>query len=474
MKIYMVGICGTGMAAMAGLLKSQGHSVAGSDAGCYPPMSHLLERLKIPVFPGYSASNPEQWGGCDLAIIGNVVRSDNPEARWIMERKIPYLSFPDSLRTFCLQDREPIVITGTHGKTTTSSLMVSVLSCAGEDPGFMVGGILKEYGTNFKMGSGRWFVIEGDEYDTAFFDKTPKFLHYSPKHAIITSLEFDHADIYPDLQSIEDEFLKFVSLLPDDGELIVCDQWPSIKKVVGSRKHRSYGLSTSAQWRIDRCETDCDVTTFSVSFNGSKFGDFQIPLPGEHNALNALAVLAMCHHLGIEKEIIAQGLACASGAKRRQEVVGEGRGITIIDDFAHHPTAVLETLKALKARYPGRRLIAVFEPRTNTSRRAVFQGRYPTAFIPADVIVVREVAQPEKAPEDDRFSSLKLVSDLKALDKRAFYFPDTDAILNFLLNFCRSGDVVAVMSNGDFDGLCSRLDSNLQQMENGFSGHAAA
>ncbi len=457
MKIYMVGICGTGMAALAGLLKEQGHEVTGSDSGCYPPMSILLDELGIEVLPGFDTRNIAEWGRCDLAVIGNVATRDNPEAAWILENGIRFLSFPDALREFCLKDREPLVVTGTHGKSTTSSLLVSVLSAAGLDPGFMVGGVVREYGVNFRLGSGRWFVIEGDEYDTAFFDKTPKFLHYAPSHAIITSIEFDHADIYADLEAIESQFARFVSILPQEGKLVVCDEWNSIKKVVGGREHTTYGFSSDAHWQIRELESLPDSIRFELHHRGQRFARISMPLAGRHNALNGAAVAALASSIGVDRDSIVRGLAAAQGVKRRQEVVGEAREVIVIDDFAHHPTAVQETLAALRHRYPGRRLVAAFEPRTNTSRRAVFQDRYPSAFASADAVMVREVPQPEKAPKGDRFSSPKLVADLRAQGKEAYCFPDTDSMLRFLGEYCRPRDVVVTMSNGDFDSLCHRL-----------------
>ncbi len=464
MRIYMIGICGTGMTALAGLLHSQGHEVAGSDGGCHPPMSRVLDGLGVEVFHGFRAGRVGTWAP-DLVIIGNVATRQNPEAVEVLESGIPYRSFPDALRQFCLQGREPIVVTGTHGKTTTSSMMVSVLEAAGEVPGFMIGGVLRGHGTNFRMGKGRWFVIEGDEYDTAFFDKTPKFLHYAPAHGIITSIEFDHADIYKDLSSIEKEFAKFVALIPAQGELVACEEWPSVLKVVGDRSCQLYGFGSKAHWRIAEMEVDAQETRFRLLHQGEEFGEFSIPMPGRHNCLNGAAVAVMAHRLGIPREAISRGLAAAKGAKRRQEIVGEIGGITVMDDFAHHPTAVEETLSALRARYPRRRLVVAFEPCTNTSRRSIFQERYPKAFREADVVLVRQVKHPEKAPEGDRFSSRRLAEDLNAMGIEAHYFPDTDGIIHHLCKYARRGDLVVAMSNGPFDDLCRRLVQGLDERE---------
>jgi tRNA-guanine transglycosylase/UDP-N-acetylmuramate:L-alanyl-gamma-D-glutamyl-meso-diaminopimelate ligase len=471
----MIGICGTGMAALAGLLKEKGYKVKGSDSQAYPPMSDVLKRLGIPVTLGYHPDNlisnhpdhqitksPDQQIP-DLVIIGNVIRADNPEARYVVSRGIPHLSFPEALSLLFLDDRMPLVVAGTHGKTTSSALLVSALEASGEGPGFMVGGMLKAFGSGFRVGRPPWFVLEGDEYDTAFFDKRPKFLHYRPYGVILTSIEFDHADIYADLNAIKQAFSKLVALIPSEGVLVACTDWPAVIEVSAQARCKvvTYGESQGCQWQLADLSIDATGTRFTIVHLGEICGEARIILSGRHNALNALGTLALCSHLGMGEDTVLKGLASCAGVKRRQEIRGEVAGVTIIDDFAHHPSEVKETLTALRSVYSGRRLIAVFEPRTNTSRRSVFQEVYTHSFSPADRVLVREVPDPEKAPPGDRFSSKKLVADLKDRGIDAAYFPDAGAILKDLTVNRSDGDVVVILSNGDFEGLVERLLSAL-------------
>jgi tRNA-guanine transglycosylase/UDP-N-acetylmuramate:L-alanyl-gamma-D-glutamyl-meso-diaminopimelate ligase len=471
----MIGICGTGMAALAGLLKEKGYRVKGSDSQAYPPMSDVLKRLGIPVTLGYHPDNlvsnhpdhqitrsPDHQIP-DLVIIGNVIRADNPEARYVVSRGIPHLSFPEALSLLFLDDRMPLVVAGTHGKTTSSALLVSALEALGEGHGFMVGGILKAFGSGFRVGRPPWFVLEGDEYDTAFFDKRPKFLHYRPYGVILTSIEFDHADIYADLDAIKHAFSKLVALISSEGVLVACADWPAVVEVCAQARCKvvTYGESQGCQWQLADLSVDSTGTRFTAMHHGEICGEARIKLPGRHNALNALGALALCSHLGMEEDTVLKGLASCAGVKRRQEIRGKVAGVTVIDDFAHHPSAVKETLSALRSVYSGHRLIAVFEPRTNTSRRSVFQDVYPHSFSPADRVLVREVPDPEKAPPGDRFSSKKLVADLKDRGIDAAYFPDAGAILNDLMANRSDGDVVVILSNGNFEDLHERLLSAL-------------
>ncbi|NDY43178.1 UDP-N-acetylmuramate:L-alanyl-gamma-D-glutamyl-meso-diaminopimelate ligase [Dissulfurirhabdus thermomarina] len=455
--VHLVGICGTGMAALAGLFKARGYVVRGSDANVYPPMSDLLRELGIPVAQGYDPGNLEP--APDLVVIGNVVRRDNPEARAVIEAGLPYLSLPEAVARLCLEDRASLVVAGTHGKTTTASLLVGALAGAGYDPGFLIGGVVRSHGRGFHPGAPPWFVLEGDEYDTAFFDKGPKFLHYRPQAVILTSLEFDHADIYPDLAAVKAAFRGLVALLPPDGLLVACSDWPDVLEVAAGAAAPvvTYGTGPGADWRLESVEVGPDGTAFQAVAPGGRRRAFTLALPGAHNALNALAVAALCDGLGVEPEGAARGLAACRGVRRRQEVRGEAGGVTVIDDFAHHPTAVRVTLEALRAAYPGRRLLVAFEPRTNTSRRKVFQEAYARAFDAADRVWVREVPDPEKVPAAERFSSRRLVADLETRGVAAGWFPDAGAIADDLVAACRPGDVVAVLSNGAFEGLHERL-----------------
>jgi UDP-N-acetylmuramate: L-alanyl-gamma-D-glutamyl-meso-diaminopimelate ligase len=461
--IHLMGICGTGMGSLAGMLQEKGYRVTGSDQAVYPPISLFLEKLGIPVRLGYGPENLDP--SPDLVIVGNVITRQNPEAQELIRRDLPCLSLPQAIAHFFLGGRKSLVITGTHGKTTTSALLASLLDQAGLSPGFMVGGILKGYERNYQVGSGPYFVIEGDEYDTAFFDKGPKFLHYRPYYAVLTSIEFDHADIYPDLKSIQQSFARFIDLLPKEGLLAVYGPDARIQEIIGRAACpvETYGPEGDWDWQVRNVRTHLSGSTFDVFRRGIFFRTFDSPLAGEHNALNTLALLPILSRLGLSPEVIAAGIPGFQGVHRRQEVRGVKAGVTVIDDFAHHPTAVRVTLQALRAQYRGRRMIAVFEPRTNTSRRSVFQSEYPRAFEGADRIIIREPPDLAKIPDSERFSSQKLVEDLRSLGRQADYYPDTDSILAFLEGELRDGDVVLIMSNGGFDNLHQRLLEGLER-----------
>jgi UDP-N-acetylmuramate: L-alanyl-gamma-D-glutamyl-meso-diaminopimelate ligase len=455
--IHLLGICGTGMAALAGILKEQGHLVTGSDEHTYPPMSTFLEKLGIEVQNGYRPEHLQTRP--DLAVIGNVIRADNPEAEEILRLGLPHISMPEALNRYLVGERQALVVSGTHGKTTTSSLLAWLLFAAGLDPGFMIGGIVKNFQSNYRLGQGPYVVLEGDEYDTAFFDKRPKFLLFHPRQAILTSVEFDHADIYRDLDHVIQAFTAFVSHLPGTGELLAWGDAPLVRQIASQASTRVafYGLNSDARWQARGLTPHADGMQFQVFREGLFWEKFYVPLAGRHNVLNTLAVLATLSDLGIDRQTLKRALPDFTGVKRRLEMVGDFNGITVVDDFAHHPTAVAETLLAARGRFPGRRLVVAFEPRTNTSRRAIFQQEYVQALAGADLIFVREPTDIWKAPEDDRFSSSQLVADLTLAGRRAWYFPDTDALLAALLTHVQPGDVVLIMSNGGFDGLIPRL-----------------
>ena len=459
--IHVMGICGTGMAALAGMLKEQGFRVTGSDQNVYPPMSDFLAASGIPVEEGYRPENllPRP----DLVVVGNVIRAVNPEAVQVVKLGIPYVSMPQALGHFFLRDHTSLVVAGTHGKTTTSSLLASALHHTGNAPGFMIGGIVQEFQRNFALGQGKYFVVEGDEYDTAFFDKGSKFLHYRPDFAIITSIEFDHADIFVDLGVIKKAFSRFAALVPQDGAIIACADDPVVREIVGQATCPvvSYGTGKDCQWRVSDFQAQGLCSTFTVHAGSTRFGEFTLPMPGLHNVLNATAVIALLHQLGLDQSEISKGLASFQGVKRRQQIRGEMNNITVVDDFAHHPTAVRETVRALKAAWPDRRLVVVFEPRTNSSRRAVFQEQYAAAFPQGELIVVREHVPLDNVPAEQQFSSARLVRDLRATGKDAHYFAGTDEILDFLAGNARPGDVVAILSNGGFDNIHERLLARL-------------
>jgi len=460
--IHIMGICGTGMAALAGMLKSTGYTVTGSDSGIYPPMSDFLKDQGIVAAGGYGAQNLEPRP--DLVIVGNVITRKNPEAHGLAAAAIPYLSFPQALAHFFISGRTSLVVAGTHGKTTTSSLLASALHQAGLDPSFMIGGIVREFAANFRLGKGPHFVSEGDEYDTAFFDKGSKFLHYRPDIAIITSVEFDHADIFADLDAIKRSFRQLVAKLPKEGLIVAHLDDPNVAEVVADApcEVQGYGLSPELTWSLSDVRPRQGMTHFQVRHQGQVWADLSVRLPGRHNCLNSLAVTAVLHRIGLAPEQINGALSSFGGIKRRQEVRGVERGITVIDDFAHHPTAVRETLGALKAAYDGQRLVTVFEPRTNSSRRAIFQQDYVSAFDAADLIVIREPLPLDNVPQAELFSSTRLAFDLQARGLDALTFVDTDTILEHLMAVLQEGDVVAILSNGGFDNIHSRLLERLQ------------
>ena len=455
--IHLMGVCGTGMASLAGMLKAQGYVVTGSDANVYPPMSLLLESLGIPVYDGYTPGNltPEP----DMVIVGNVITKVNPEAVELSRLRLPYLSFPQAIRQFSIGDKESIVISGTHGKTTTSSLIAWILETAGMDPGFMIGGLPRNFETNFKLGKGRYFVIEGDEYDSAFFDKGPKFLHYNPLFVILTSIEFDHADIYRDLDHVIGSFRKLIDLIPPRGRLIANGDDETICREIkrAACGVETYGFGKGNHWRIADMADSKTFTAVKVAQGGQAQATFETPLFGRHNISNCLSAVVLAHTLGVPPDTLSKALKTFKGIKRRQEILGEKKGIMVMDDFAHHPTAVKETIRAVKQKYPHRRLVVVFEPRSNSSRRNIFQEKYAGSFDDGDVMMIREPPMMEKIPVAEWFSVGQLVSDLGKRGLEAHCFADTDSLLASLLSGSRAGDIVLIMSNGGFDNLHQRL-----------------
>ncbi len=469
-RIHMIAICGTGMAALAGLLKKAGHHVTGSDQAVYPPMSTLLEQDGILCKQGFSPDHiaPDT----DRVIIGNAVSKDNAEVLETLGRKLPYLSMASAVAGYFLKNKTSLVVTGTHGKTTTSSVLASVLNSAGKDPGALIGGWVNNFDSNHRLGKEPFFVIEGDEYDTAFFDKGPKFLHYRPSHAILTSIEFDHADIFQDLSAILNAFQKFVQLIPKEGFLLVAAGSPEIDQVVqnlpcrveryGSEMDEG-GQEKEVDWQALSIKQNNDLIEFDVWYRQKKMGRILSPLFGNHNLKNSLAVIALCYHLGLSWDDIQQGFRAFKGIKRRQEIIGTVNDILVMDDFAHHPTAIRETLAGLKLRYPSRRLWAIFEPRSATSRRNIFQKEFTSAFQQADQIVLTDIFSSEKIPAESRLDPEKIVSELNALNRQAYFLSTTEQILDVLENQLSSGDLVCIMSSGGFDGLHQKLLTRLRQ-----------
>jgi UDP-N-acetylmuramate: L-alanyl-gamma-D-glutamyl-meso-diaminopimelate ligase len=455
--IHLVAICGVGMASLAGLLKSRGYRITGSDQNVYPPMSTYLSDIGIDVLAGF---RPEHVSPLpDLVVIGNAVSRDNPEAQAVLSQNISYISFPQALGRFLIGSRNSLVITGTHGKTTTTALAAWVLTCAGLDPGFFVGGVPLNFAGGWRPGGGDHVVLEGDEYDTAFFDKGPKFLHYRPKNVILTSVEFDHADIYRDLGHVKSAFARLMDIIPADGSLVVCSDYAEALSVAEPVRAKRITYGENGEWTANNIRFHEGRSFFEPCYKGQSEGALEAAVIGRHNVKNALAVYAMGRALGIERGRLLNGFRTFTGVKRRQEIRGEKRGILVVDDFAHHPTAVRETLDAVRGAYTGRRLWAIFEPRSNTSKRNVFEKEFASALALADKVIVAGVYQPEKIPEGQRLSVENLVNKINRLagDKKAIVIEGASEIASYVALNGRSGDVVLIMSNGGFDGVQNKI-----------------
>lgn len=462
MHYHLIGICGTAMASLAGMLQARGHRVTGSDQNVYPPMSTQLEALGIEIVNGYKAENADI--GADCVVVGNAISRGNPELEEVLNRKLVYRSQAEIVKELFIRGRRSLVVAGTHGKTTTTSIATWVAEAGGLDPSFLVGGVVQNFEASFRVTDSDFFVIEGDEYDTAYFDKKPKFMHYLPEIAIVNNIEFDHADIYRDLQEIKFQFSRLMNLVPGNGRLICGIDSPVVREVLDEMHGRlftqieTFGLSDDAKWQARYIDFTGEVTRFTVFRDGQSWGEFETHLIGEFNVRNCLAVIIAADAWGITKEQIQKAFDTFKSVKRRMEVRGTVAGVTVIDDFAHHPTAVEETLKALRMKYDGRRLIAVFEPRSWSSRLAVFQEPYSKAFSYADYVIIAGVYNTSKASELGKVLDVgELVKDIELQGKSAFSFPDADAIVEHLTPEMKDGDVIAVMSNGGFGGIHEKV-----------------
>ena len=464
-RIHLVGVGDTGMGSFAGMLKAQGYTVSGSDESVYPPMSDMLAAWGVEVMTPYSPANIDA-AKPDLVIIGNVIRRVNVEATAVRERGIPQMSFPAAFGSLVLAGKHSIVVAGTHGKTTTSALMAHVLVDAGTDPSFLVGGVTVNYTGNFRIGKGDFVVVEGDEYDTAYFDKGPKFMHYRAKTALLTSVEFDHADIYRDMAHYESAYDKFAATLPADGFLAVSASYPNAV-AIAQRSSRAQ-VATYAGHGV------ADFTTENLTFgpDGARFvirewrghaGEFVLPMSGHHNVENAVGVYAAARAVGLSADQIRHGFASFTGVKRRQEIRGEPAGVLVIDDFAHHPTAVRETITAIRLRYPDRRLWAVFEPRSNTSRRNIHQTEYTTAFDGAALASIRIPEPHDKVPLEEQLDIAKVVSVLNDKGITANASRSVPELVDIVARGAKAGDVVLVMSNGAFEGFIPSLITSLEK-----------
>ena len=462
--IHLIGVCGTAMASLAGMLQQRGHRVTGSDAAAYPPMSAFLTSLGIAVAQPFSEANLEPRP--DLVIVGNAISRGNVELEYVLDRRLSFQSMAQVLHDEFLAGRERLVVAGTHGKTTTSSLLAWLFTEAQRAPSFLIGGIPENFGSSFALGAGPQFILEGDEYDTAFFDKGPKFLHYFPDAVILTSVEFDHADIYKDLDEVKTAFKRLVNLIPKRGLLVAWDGHANVDDCVSRAfcKVQLYGFDEKSYWRITDVSYTSDASQWRVLRNGEPWAEFESQMAGEYNVLNATAAAALAANYGIAVETIAAALRSFRSVKRRLEVKAELHGITIIDDFAHHPTAISGTLQALRARYAGRRLWAVLEPRSNTLRRKVFETELAQSLAHADQVVLAGVFKSDAIPQADRLDPAAVIARLNANGTPARLQSTADDIVAAVAPELREGDVVAILSNGGFGGIYEKLPAKLNAL----------
>jgi UDP-N-acetylmuramate: L-alanyl-gamma-D-glutamyl-meso-diaminopimelate ligase len=455
-RIHFIGICGTAMATVAVMLKTRGWDVRGSDHNVYPPMSTFLAEQGVRIRERYAAEHIT--ADLDLVCVGNAISRGNPELETVLERKIRYCSLPELVRDQFLWAARSIVVAGTHGKTTTTSLIGWILTSAGRDPSVLVGGITGNFGSGYRLGSGREFVIEGDEYDSAFFDKTAKFLKYLPDIAIVNNIEFDHADIYADVDEVYGAFSRLAVLVPRNGLLLLGTDSPLAGRLADHAKSpvETFGLTGNPTWLASDVRVSAATTAFKVRRRGELLGELEVPLLGAHNVRNALAAVAVGVTVGLNVHDVVEPLRSFAGVKRRLELRESVDGIRVYDDFAHHPTAIAETISALRLAYPDRRLWAIFEPRSASSCLKVFQADFVNAFEGADEVVIASVFRISLS-EDRRLSPEQLVNDLRARGHAARYLPSTDAIVEQVASEARSGDLIVIMSNGGFDGIHERL-----------------
>jgi len=459
--VHLMGICGTAMASLAGLLQDRGFRVTGSDQNVYPPMSTQLEELGISIMTGYRAENLDP--APDLVIVGNVITRKHEEAVALMALDIPYTSLPEAMGQFVIGDRQSFVLTGTHGKTTTTAMLAWVMQCLQLEPGFMIGGIPANFPRSFRAPQGEVFAIEGDEYDTAFFDKVPKFTHYRPQKVLLTSLEFDHADIYQDLSQIQGEFKKLLGLIPNAGRLVYFAEEDNIQTILSAQaqgEQISYGWD-EGDYQVGEVKTENGLCCFQVlDRQGNTVTDLALSQFGRHNILNALGVYVLCRAEGWDQNTVAQALKSFEGVKRRQEIIGEPGGITVVEDFAHHPTAVNLTIDSMAQRFPGRKLFVVFEPRSATTRRNIFQAEYIQAFTGEHEVLLAHPFDQSRIPESERFSSVAVAAALNEAGTGSRAFSAEEGVpdmVKHLADQAQSGDVILIMSNGGFDGIYEQL-----------------
>ena len=465
--IHLIGICGTAMASLAGMLRAQGHRVTGSDAASYPPMNGMLADLGIPILEPYAEQNLHPHP--DLVVVGNAISRGNPELEYVLDHRLPLTSMAALLHEEFLAGRESLVVAGTHGKTTTTSMLAWIYQVASQHdpkftPSFLIGGVAENFSASFQISPTGTFLIEGDEYDTAFFDKGPKFLHYFPDAAILTHVEFDHADIYADLDQVKTAFRRLVNLIPRRGRLVAFDASTNVSDCISNAfcAVERYGFAPSSHWRLTDLRHQGNTSAWTLTRAGETFAELTLPMAGEHNALNATAAAALAAGQGVPTQAIVEALRTFQSVKRRLEIVAEVAGVTVIDDFAHHPTAIRETLRALRSAYPGRRLIAVLEPRSNTLRRRVFEHELVDALALADQVLLASVFRSEAIPEAERLHPEVVVARLAGQGTPATAHPDADAIIAHLATGTCPGDVIAILSNGAFGAIYSKLPPALE------------
>jgi UDP-N-acetylmuramate: L-alanyl-gamma-D-glutamyl-meso-diaminopimelate ligase len=461
----LLGIAGAAMAPVAGMLKERGFHVTGSDVNVYPPSSTLLDSLGIRWNEGFREENLKP--SPDLAVVGNVIARGNPEIEYILDQKIPYCSMPQVLEEYFIPGHTSIVVTGTHGKTTTTAMLAWIFHVAGRRPDFLVGGVVPNFSDrSYGLGGGEEFIIEGDEYETAFFDRGPKFLHYHPDELILTSLEYDHADIFPDLASIALQFRRLVNLVPRRGRVLIWGESPELKEVVAKAfcVVETFGFTPDCDWCAGDVQWHDSATEFRVAYRSSEVTRIRMPLAGRHNVLNALAAIALAYGRGVECEAIERALATFQSVRRRMEIKGESNGILVVEDFAHHPTAIRLTLEAARTRWAGRKIWAAIEPRSNTMRRKIFQDVLPDALALADAVLIGPVNRAQLLGDDERLSPEAIASSILERGRPAKAFASAAEIADHLAENAKSGDLVLVMSNGSFDGLCGKLLEKLKSL----------
>jgi len=461
-NIYLIGICGTAMASLAGMLRESGYVVSGSDSDVYPPMSDFLDQLGIQVFKGYNAENLKK-AAPDLVVVGNALSRGNVEVEYVLDSSMRYASMAETVKEFFIRGKNSIVVAGTHGKTTTTAMLAWILDVAGRKPSFLVGGIAENFGRNFQVSGGPDFVIEGDEYDTAFFDKGPKFLHYLPRIVLLKNIEFDHADIYADLEAIKTAFRRLINIVPRSGLIVAGVDSPVVRELIPAAFSRvaTAGIGVG-EWQASNVASTADGMSFDVTQADSMIGSFTLPMAGTFNVQNALGAIIVAKELGIENHVIETALTTFKSVKRRLELRGDVNGVRVYDDFAHHPTAVLETLRAVRERFPKQRIWAVFEPRSQTCRRRVFEQAFIDSFEPADSTLIARVYGASKLDPEQTLSPDRVAEGIRKRGKAAEAFGATGDIVDYLASRVQPGDHVVIMSNGGFDNIHNKLLDRLR------------